>query len=119
MSNSNKRVKTLVRSKLKKQNKRHVVVINRTGQHIYAQLKTPGPLGQVIGSMSTLTPSIVKELKGKSSSNKDAAYVVGKAFGEYVKQKGIDKLVVDRGGRLFWGRVKALVKGVADTGVIV
>jgi len=116
---SNNRVKVLVRSKLKRQNNRHVLVINRTRKHVYAQLKTPGEFGQVIGSISSLTPAVVKLLQGKNSSNKESAYIVGQAFAEYAKQKGITELVVDRGGRLFWGRVKALVQGVTDAGIII
>jgi large subunit ribosomal protein L18 len=115
----NKRVKNLVRSKLKRQTARHVLVIHRTNMHIYAQLKTPGVAGTVIAAVSTLSKDVKAELKGKNSSNKDAAYLVGQHFAKLVKSKKIESVVVDRGGFLFWGRVKSLVKGVTDSGIII
>ena len=115
----NKRVKKLVRSKLKLQNKRHVLVIIRTNSHIYAQLKTPGADGRVIAAVSSLSAVVKDKLKGKSSSNKEAAYIVGQQFADLLKGKSIDSVVVDRGGFLFWGRVKSLVQGVIDSGIVV
>jgi large subunit ribosomal protein L18 len=115
----NKRVKNLVRSKLKRQTARHVLVVHRTNMHIYAQLKTPGANGKVIAAVSTLSKDIRAELKGKSSSNKEAAYLVGQHFAKLAKSKEIESVVVDRGGFLFWGRVQSLVKGVTDSGIII
>ena len=113
-----KRVKRLVRAKLSRQNTRHVLVISRSNQHIYAQLKTPGHLGKVVGGVSSLTPSLRAKLKGLGS-NKAAAYEVGQAFAAMLKEKGITTVVVDRGGCLFWGRVRSLVQGVTDAGIII
>jgi len=114
----NKRVKKLVRAKLNRQTQRHVLVISRSHNNISAQLKSPGHHGRVLGGVSSLTPAIRKTIKG-NAGNQEAAYIVGQAFGEYLKSKGIDSVVVDRGGWRFWGRVKALVQGVVDTGITI
>lgn len=114
----NKRVKKLVRSKLKLQTKRHVLVVSRSNRNIFAQLKSPGHRGRVLGGVSSLTPALRKTLE-KDGGNKDAAYLVGQAFARYLKEQGIDSVVVDRGGWKFWGRVKALVQGVIDGGITI
>jgi len=71
--------------------------------------------GHTLLAASTLSP----ELKGKlkKTSDKEAAKEVGKLIGQKCKDKGIAKVVFDRNGFLFHGRVKAVAEGAREAGL--
>lgn len=88
--------------------------VHRTPRHIYAQVI--GPNGsEVLTSASTLD----KEVKGqvKTSSNVDAASLVGKTLAERAKQAGITKVAFDRSGFKYHGRIKALAEAAREHGM--
>ena len=86
--------------------------VHRTGRHIYAQI-IDDAAGKTVASASTLD----KDLKGKTGATKDGAAAVGKALAERAKQAGVSKVVFDRGGFLFHGRVKALADAAREGGL--
>ncbi len=88
--------------------------IFRSVKHIYAQV-IDDKSGRTIAAAS----SIDKELKGKISSgaNIKAAETVGTLIAERASGKGIKKIVFDRGGYLFHGRVKALAEAARKGGL--
>lgn len=86
--------------------------IHRTGQHIYAQV-IDDENGKTIVSASTMD----KALKGKAKSNRDGAGAVGKLIAEKAKKAGIKKVVFDRGGFIYHGRVKALADAAREGGL--
>ena len=86
--------------------------VHRSGRHIYAQV-IDDAAGRTIASASTLD----KELKSSAGANKDAAASVGKTLAERAKAAGIDRVVFDRGGFLFHGRVKALADAAREGGL--
>ena len=61
--------------------------------------------------------SLEKELKIKNGSNVEAAKVVGKAIAEKAKKAKITKVVFDRGGYLYHGRVAALADAARENGL--
>ena len=71
--------------------------------------------GHTLVSASTLD----KEFKatGQKSSGKEAAVAVGKIIGKRALEQGIDKVVFDRNGFLYHGRVKALSDGAREAGL--
>ena len=86
--------------------------VHRSGKHIYAQV-IDDAAGVTIASASTLD----KDIKGKTGATRDGAAAVGKALAERAKKAGVSKVVFDRGGFLFHGRVKALADAARDGGL--
>ena len=86
--------------------------IHRSGRHIYAQV-IDDAAGKTVAAAST----VEKDVRGKSGANMDAATLVGKAVAERAKKAGVTKVVFDRGGFLFHGRVKALADAAREGGL--
>ena len=86
--------------------------VHRSGRHIYAQV-IDDTAGTTIASASTLD----KDLKGKAGATRKGAAEVGKALAERARKAGVSKVVVDRGGFLFHGRVKALADAAREGGL--
>ena len=86
--------------------------VHRSGRHIYAQIIDDAE-GRTVASASTLE----KDLKGTASATKDGATQVGKTLAERAKAAGVDRVVFDRGGFLFHGRVKALADAAREGGL--
>ncbi len=103
-----------VRKKIKGTPERLRLNVFRSNKHIYAQLIEDLD-GKVVASSSTMA----KELRGAAAKlNKtEAATRVGEELGKIAKEKGVDKIVFDRGGYLYHGRVKALADGVRSVGI--
>ncbi|MBM3585517.1 MAG: 50S ribosomal protein L18 [Alphaproteobacteria bacterium] len=86
----------------------------RSGRHIYAQVIDDGQ-GRTLAAASTLDESLRKDLP--SGADKAAAAKVGTLIAERAKAKGVAKVVFDRGGYLFHGRVKALADAAREAGL--
>ena len=86
--------------------------VHRSGKHIYAQV-IDDTAGTTLAAASTLD----KELKGKTGATRDGAAKVGKTLAERAKKAGVSKVVFDRGGFLFHGRVKALADAAREGGL--
>ena len=86
--------------------------IHRSGKHIYAQV-IDDAAGTTVASASTLD----KDLRGKTGATREGAAQVGKTLAERAKAAGVDRVVFDRGGFLFHGRVKALADAAREGGL--
>lgn len=84
----------------------------RSNTGIYAQIIDDETRTTLV-SASTLD----KNLKIKNGSNVEAAKVVGKAIAEKATKAKITKVVFDRGGYLYHGRVKALAEAARENGL--
>ena len=86
----------------------------RSTKHIYAQI-IDDTNGTTLASASTLD----KEFKeGKAEGKKvDIAKAVGNLIGKRALDKGITKVVLDRNGFLYHGRVKSLSDGAREAGL--
>lgn len=89
------------------------LVIHRTPRHIYAQVIAAD--AQVIATASTLDKAIREELA--STSNVDAAKVVGKTVAERAVEKGVTSVTFDRAGFKYHGRVAALAESAREAGL--
>ena len=86
--------------------------IHRSSQHIYAQVIDDAN-GVTVASASTLE----KDVRDVTGATKDAAASVGKRLAERAKAAGVSKVVFDRGGFIFHGRVKSLADGAREGGL--
>jgi len=86
----------------------------RSSVHIYAQI-IDDTTGNTLVHASTLS----KELRGKLDGLKkiDEAKAVGRLIGELCKSRSIDKVVFDRNGYIYHGRVKALADAARESGL--
>ena len=86
----------------------------RSNKHIYCQIIDD--VKQItLCSSSTLDPEVKKDLK--SSGTIDAAEKVGKDIAAKAKKIGFEKVVFDRGGYLYHGRVRSLAEGARSSGL--
>lgn len=88
--------------------------VYRSLEHIYAQV-IDDTKGHTMASASTLDADVKKAIDGKSKS--DSAKVVGQIIADRAKAAGISKVVFDRGGNRYHGRVKALADGAREAGL--
>lgn len=88
--------------------------IYRGHKHIYAQL-IDDEKGATIASASTAVPEIKEKLK--STDTVQAAKNVGELIARKAQEKGIKKIVFDRSGHVYHGRVKALADAVREKGL--
>ncbi len=86
------------------------VCVFRSNTNIYAQIINDEE-GKTLVSASSL------ENKGTNGSNIEAAKLVGASLAKKAKDAGITKVVFDRGGYLYHGRVKALADALRDNGL--
>ncbi len=69
---------------------------------------------KTILSLTTFNKDIKDKLNGKKS---DKAYELGALIAKQAKEKGIEKIVFDRGGFVFHGRIEKLAQGLRDNGL--
>lgn len=103
--------KTRARIRLQGANR---LCVFRTPRHIYAQIIAPNG-SEVITSASTLDKDVKKQVK--YTGNIEAASIVGETLAKRAKKAGITKVVFDRSGFKFHGRVKALAEAVRENGM--
>ena len=109
-----KRVHTRIREKMSGTATRPRLNVYRSVNHIYTQLIDDAS-GVTLASASTIgTKGGEKE---KSGGNVEAAREVGRMIAERAKEKGIVKVVFDRGGYLYHGRVKAIADAAREAGL--
>ncbi|MGE5509979.1 MAG: 50S ribosomal protein L18 [Bacteroidota bacterium] len=86
----------------------------RSSKHIYAQV-----IDDASGRTLAAASSLDKDVKGqlKTGADKAAAAAVGKLIAERAVGAGVDRVVFDRGGYMFHGRVKALADAAREGGL--
>jgi large subunit ribosomal protein L18 len=104
------RIHARIRAKLSGTEARPRLNVYRSLNHIYAQV-IDDQQGVTLASASTLA------LKVKTGGNVAAAKEIGKAVAESAVAKGIKKVVFDRGGYLYHGRIKALADAAREAGL--
>src|SRR4051794_8052690 len=103
-----------VRKRVQGTTERPRLSVFRSSAHIYAQVVDDSS-GRTLAAASDIDPTI--RAQGSGLRKMDAAKVVGKAIGEKATTAGISKVVFDRGGFQYHGRVKALAEGAREAGL--
>jgi large subunit ribosomal protein L18 len=106
--------KTRVRSRVQGTGERPRLNVFRSLRHIYAQVIVDGT-GTTLVSASTRSPEIRESVR--YPGNLESAKKVGELIAKKCLEKGIQKVVFDRGGYLFHGRVKALAEAARGSGL--
>jgi large subunit ribosomal protein L18 len=107
------RVHQRIRKKLQGTSERPRLNVYRSLHHIYAQV-IDDMNGRTLVSASTAEG---KKADRRTGGNVAAAKTVGKTIAERAKAKGISKVVFDRGGYIYHGRVKALADAAREAGL--
>lgn len=104
-----------IRGQVSGTNERPRLAVFRSHQHIYAQV-IDDIQQHTLAAASSLEPQMKTQLnsKGKTCA---AATEVGKLLAERAKAKGVQKVVFDRGGNLYHGRVQALAEAAREAGL--
>ena|SRR5579859_1046969 len=107
------RIHKRIREKMTGTAERPRLNIYRSLNHVYVQL-IDDMEGKTLLSAST---NLGKKSEKRSGGNLASAKAVGKSIAEKAKQKGISKVVFDRGGYLYHGRIKALADAAREAGL--
>ncbi len=103
-----------IRRKISGSEARPRLSVFRSSRHIYAQIIDDGQ-GRTLAAASTLSGELKDKLAGLKKS--EAAREVGKLLAARAKEKGIQRVVFDRGGFLYHGRVKAVAESCREAGL--
>jgi len=107
--------KSRIRKRIFGTEQRPRLSVFRSAKHIYAQLVIDST-GSTILAASTLSPDLRAEIGDLDKS--DAAKKVGQWIGKKALEKNIQRVVFDRNGFLYHGRIKALADGARESGLV-
>ena len=103
---------TRVRKHLRGTPERPRLAVFRSNRHISAQV-IDDRAGTTLAAASTLESAALRE----GSSNKEAAAKVGRLVAERAREAGVERVVFDRGGFLYHGRVAAVAEAAREAGL--
>ncbi len=105
------RIHSRIRQRVNGTEQRPRLAVFRSVKHIYAQVIDDGR-GHTVAAASS-----GEKAAGITGGNVSGAKAVGKLIAERAKEKGISKVVFDRGGYLYHGRIKALADAAREAGL--
>jgi len=113
-TNSRLKRKIRVRKKIKGASDRPRLNVFKSAKHIYAQL-----IDDTNGTTLVATSTLVDAVKGdlNYTGNIEAAKKVGASIAKAALEKGIDRVVFDRNGFLYHGRIQALADAARENGL--
>ena len=108
------RVHQRIRKRVAGTAERPRLAVNFSGKHIYAQV-IDDDVGRTLAAASTMEHQLHD--KGKAAANRAAAEQIGKTIAERLLAKKLDRVVFDRGGFFYHGKVKALADAARAGGL--
>jgi large subunit ribosomal protein L18 len=108
------RVHQRIRKRVAGTAERPRLAVHFSGKHVYAQV-VDDDAGRTLAAASTTEHSLVG--KNKTAANRGTAEQIGTAIAERLLAKKLDKVVFDRGGFLYHGKVKALADAARAGGL--
>ena len=106
------RIHKRIRKKVNGTTERPRLAVHFSGRHVYVQA-IDDEAGKTLAAVSTLR----RETSGKTAANRETAERVGKTMAEKLREKNIERVVFDRGGYIFHGKVKALADAAREGGL--
>ena len=111
------RIKYRIRKKMTGTTQKPRLSVFRSVSHIYVQV-IDDMSGNTIAAASTVDPNVKGKMpKGVAGGNIKGAELIGTTIAERLKEKGITKVVFDRNGFLYHGRVKAVAEAARTAGL--
>jgi large subunit ribosomal protein L18 len=111
------RIKYRIRKRMSGSGDKPRLSVFRSVSHIYVQV-IDDRNGQTIASASTVDPTVKGKMsKGVAGGNIKGAELIGATIAERLKEKGITKVVFDRNGFLYHGRVRAVAEAARSAGL--
>jgi large subunit ribosomal protein L18 len=111
------RIRLRQRKRIQGTSERPRLSIFRSVAHIYAQV-IDDMSGRTVVSAASTEPSLKTVFSGTvRGGNLAGAEAIGKVVAERLKDKGITRVVFDRGGNLYHGRVRAVADGARKAGL--
>ena len=111
------RIKFRLRKRTVGNTERPRLTVFRSVSHMYVQV-IDDMTGRTIASASTVEPTLRGSLsKDASGGNVAGAKVIGKTIAERLLEKGVKRVVFDRNGFLYHGRVKAVADAAREAGL--
>lgn len=110
--------KKRIKARIKESGNLVRIAVFKSRNHIYGQV-IDDRKGETVASQNDINIS-KKELaeeKSKLKGKERIAFITGKMIAKKIKEKNIEKLVFDRGGFRYHGRIKAFAEGVREGGV--
>jgi len=103
-----------VRKRVDGSTERPRLAIFRSNVHIYAQI-IDDTVGRTLAAASTVEKQLAAAITGKTKT--EQARAVGQAVAERARSAGVTKVVFDRGGFKYHGRVQALAEAAREAGL--
>lgn len=109
--NTRAKIKRRIKKKIQGTTERPRLTLYRSNNEVYAQIVDD------IKGVTLCAYSSLHHLKDEKLSGKEQAQAVGKGIAEKAISSGVEKVVFDRSGYLYHGRVKALAEGAREGGL--
>jgi large subunit ribosomal protein L18 len=111
------RISLRLRKRIEGTPERPRLAVFRSVSHIYVQV-IDDRAGATVASAASTEPAVKAKLSaGERGGNQAGARAIGRAIAERLKEKGITRVVFDRGGFLYHGRVKAIADAAREAGL--
>ena len=111
------RIKFRIRKRMRGSSERPRLSVFRSVSHIYVQV-IDDMAGTTLASASSVEPAVKAKLSGElRGSNRKGAELVGQTIAERLKEKGITRVIFDRNGFLYHGRVRAVAEAARTAGL--
>ena len=111
------RIKYRIRKRMRGTTDRPRLSVFRSVSHIYVQV-IDDMAGSTLAAASSVDPGVKAQMSGEARpGNKKGAELVGRTIAERLKEKGITRVIFDRNGFLYHGRVRAVADAARAAGL--
>jgi large subunit ribosomal protein L18 len=111
------RIRFRIRKRMRGTSARPRLSVFRSVSHIYVQVIDDGS-GETVASASSIEATVKAKMDAETrAGNRKGAELVGKTIAERLKEKGISRVVFDRNGFLYHGRVRAVAEAARSAGL--